>query len=325
MAIPSVEEISIPMLEMVSDGREYRLSEITDLLAEHFSLTAEERIEREPSGEGRFRKHCQWAESLMTDHGLLESTQPGYHRITERGLQKLRQHAEAPPNETEEERQEIVRPNEGRTELRENRAELPILTEEAIRRIVREEINRAKEELKKVLSAFIFSEEGGSTSGSVGSSQQDEGFSGASGFDNHSGRAAATDATPANDLGASDGPGSDGIPQSLDSSVGNSVGRRDRGNSGNATVGLIRIGGNTGSATHTRPVTVRFGGRSCAAHNQSWKNLLARVCESLGVPNFNRDTPLSAEVTRRVIVNLINRHTGIQPEEIHFDVYRDRN
>ena len=155
MAIPGELEIVMPLLERVSHGEEYQIRDIIDPLADHFSLTTEERVERYPSGEGRFRKKCRWAEYHMTERGLLESTRRGYHRITEQGLEELRRHAEALANETAEARHGIVEPEQAQDELRENPAVIPNVTEEAIRRIVREEIESAKQELKSVLKEMI--------------------------------------------------------------------------------------------------------------------------------------------------------------------------
>ena len=157
MPIPSVRQIMIPLLEMVSHGEEYRLRDIMDSLADHFSLTGEERMERIPSGQGRFRKNCQWAEFRMTQRGFLESTRRGYHRITEQGRAELRQNSDVSRGVTEETMRHDFH---GTTErglevLKEASSEAPNVTEEAIRRIVREEIERAKQELKRALREAI--------------------------------------------------------------------------------------------------------------------------------------------------------------------------
>lgn len=155
MAIPGELEIVMPLLERVSHGEEYQIRDIIEPLADHFSLTPEERVERYPSGEGRFRKKCRWAEYHMTERGLLESTRRGYHRITEQGLEELSRRTEAPSNESEEARHEIVKTELTQDELRENPAVFPNVTEETIRRIVREEIERVKQEFKGALSEVI--------------------------------------------------------------------------------------------------------------------------------------------------------------------------
>ena len=127
MPTPSQLEIMSPLLKMVSHGREYRLRDMAEALADHFSLTAEERAERVPSGDLRFYKKCGWAQYRLKRNGLLESTRRGYHKITEQGLEEVRQ----------------------------NSGVLPNVNEESIRRIVREEIDRAKQELKSALREII--------------------------------------------------------------------------------------------------------------------------------------------------------------------------
>ena len=61
------------------------------------------------------------------------------------------------------------------------------------------------------------------------------------------------------------------------------------------------------------------------APNQSWRSLLGALYKLLDERNFSRDSQLSAEAIRRVIVKLIIRHVGIEADEILFDVYRDRS
>lgn len=150
MPVPNQSEIMNPLLELVSDGQEYRIRDIIDRLADHFSLTGEERMERVPSGEGRFRKNCQWAEFNMTQNGLLESTRRGHHRITEQGREVLRQNSSARVSVNEEIVRQIVT-----AELGENLAAFANEAEDAIRRIVREEIDRVKQEVKIALREVI--------------------------------------------------------------------------------------------------------------------------------------------------------------------------
>lgn len=154
--------------------------------------------------------------------------------------------------------------------------------------------------------------------------QQDEGAASVSGSGNLSGQTAAMNVPSVRDLGSSNQPKSVGNPQSLGATFGNRSGGRKRENSGSSAVGLIRIKGNRDTVTHTRPVAIIFGGRRCAAPNQSWRSLLEALYELLDVHNFTRDSQLGAEAIRRVIVKLITHHAGIDKDEIVFEVYRDR-
>ncbi|MDE0300033.1 MAG: hypothetical protein OXN17_15470 [Candidatus Poribacteria bacterium] len=155
MAIPTQTDIMPALLEMVSHGREFRLRDMVEDLGDHFSLTREEREERVPSGDGRFFKLCGWAQHRLKIAGLLESTRRSYHRITERGLEELGQNTRVVPKETEESRRGSMRTAREWEELKEDLPVSPSITEEAVRRIVREEIERVKQELKGALSEVI--------------------------------------------------------------------------------------------------------------------------------------------------------------------------
>jgi len=50
MAIPDFQSIMLPFLETIKDGREYKMLEVRELLADHFNLTDEDKKELLPSG-----------------------------------------------------------------------------------------------------------------------------------------------------------------------------------------------------------------------------------------------------------------------------------
>jgi restriction system protein len=98
MLIPTTEQIKLPLLRLVADGREFQLRDIVPSLADHFSLTDEERNELLPSGRIRkFYNRCNWAQHGLKSEGLLESPRRGYHRITDRGREFLNQNSDDPP------------------------------------------------------------------------------------------------------------------------------------------------------------------------------------------------------------------------------------
>ena len=43
--IPDYQTVMLPLLKVVSDGKEYKLSDIVEILAKEFNLTKEERAE----------------------------------------------------------------------------------------------------------------------------------------------------------------------------------------------------------------------------------------------------------------------------------------
>ena len=92
MTIPHFQSIMLPLLTFAGDDQEHSLRETIDALADEFSLTDEERRELLPSGQqATFDNRVGWARTYLKKAGLLNSTQRGYFRITERGKAILAQ------------------------------------------------------------------------------------------------------------------------------------------------------------------------------------------------------------------------------------------
>ena len=97
MPLPKLRQIKLPLLQLVTDGREYQLRDIVPQLQDYFSLTDEERNEVISSGRTkRFHHACGWAQHELKSEGLLESTRRGYHRITAQGLEFFKQNSGSP-------------------------------------------------------------------------------------------------------------------------------------------------------------------------------------------------------------------------------------
>lgn len=80
----------LPALQHVADGREHHYRDIVDALANHFSLTDEEREETGSGGQRKsFDSHCSWALINLQEAVLLERTESRYWKITGRGLKVL--------------------------------------------------------------------------------------------------------------------------------------------------------------------------------------------------------------------------------------------
>ncbi len=75
--LPTGKEMEQPALKVLADGKEHRRVEIIDYLAEHFSLTADEREYLSKTGQ---------SEKHLMNKGLIERTRIGYYRITTLGL-----------------------------------------------------------------------------------------------------------------------------------------------------------------------------------------------------------------------------------------------
>ncbi|HDZ62399.1 MAG TPA: restriction endonuclease [Nitrospirae bacterium] len=92
MMIPKYEEIMLPLLKYLSDGKEHGLSETHDALAEQFKLTNEELRELLPSGKQTvFRNRVGWARTYMKKAGLLISPKRAHFKISEKGIELLKE------------------------------------------------------------------------------------------------------------------------------------------------------------------------------------------------------------------------------------------
>jgi restriction system protein len=94
MAIPSFQDITLPVLRLTGDGKEHSKKEFLGILAKQFNLTAAEREELLESGrQGRFDNRTAWAISYLRNALLIETTVRGRFKIAPRGLELLK----APP------------------------------------------------------------------------------------------------------------------------------------------------------------------------------------------------------------------------------------
>jgi len=95
MTIPTFQEITLPLLQLASDGQVRVLANTRKQLAGHFTLTEAEEQELLPSGrQARFANRVAWAKVYLERAGLLSSPGRGQFQITERGRMVL----ENPPS-----------------------------------------------------------------------------------------------------------------------------------------------------------------------------------------------------------------------------------
>jgi restriction system protein len=98
VSIPDYQAIMLPLLKYAADGKEHSLRETIEALSDQFNLTDEERKDLLPSGQqATFDNRVGWARTYLKKAGLLQSTRRGYYRITDRGIDVLR---EKPPEIT---------------------------------------------------------------------------------------------------------------------------------------------------------------------------------------------------------------------------------
>src|SRR4051812_35937784 len=92
MTLPTYQRVMLPLLRVAADGQEHSLRGTIEQLAEEFHLSNEERKELLPSGgQATFDNRVGWARTYMKKAGLIESPRPGYLKITDRGLEVLKQ------------------------------------------------------------------------------------------------------------------------------------------------------------------------------------------------------------------------------------------
>jgi len=92
MAIPGFQSIMLPLLKQLSDKQEHSLRDLTEKLAMHFNLSDKELREMIPSGQTRlFGNRVGWTRTYLKKAGLLESSRRGYVKITDRGLDVLKE------------------------------------------------------------------------------------------------------------------------------------------------------------------------------------------------------------------------------------------
>jgi restriction system protein len=92
MPIPDFQNIMLPSLECLRDRKERSMRDVTELLAERFKLTEEERAEHIPSGEQKlFYNRVAWTKTHLKAAALLENRTRGIVRISDLGLRVLDQ------------------------------------------------------------------------------------------------------------------------------------------------------------------------------------------------------------------------------------------
>ena len=86
MPIPTTDQMVLPVLRYIADGREYRRLSLLNVITERFSLTKDER--------GRLSKSGEIERSLDSKGFIERATQKWHYRITTRGLEFLNQNSE---------------------------------------------------------------------------------------------------------------------------------------------------------------------------------------------------------------------------------------
>ncbi len=91
--IPNYQEFMRPFLEVAqaANGKEVKLRDVINELADKFNLTEDEREESLPSGkQSILDNRVGWARTYLSKAGLLEVTRRAHFIITDRGISALK-------------------------------------------------------------------------------------------------------------------------------------------------------------------------------------------------------------------------------------------
>ena len=91
--IPNYQEFMRPFLEVAqaANGKEVKLRDVINELADKFNLTEDEREETLPSGkQSILDNRVGWARTYLSKAGLLEVTRRAHFKITDRGINSLK-------------------------------------------------------------------------------------------------------------------------------------------------------------------------------------------------------------------------------------------
>jgi len=92
MAIPDFQSIMLPLLKFTEDKNEHSKGEAVEHISKLFNLSEEEKRELLPSGQQEIiNNRVGWARTYLIKAGLLQSTRRSYFKITDKGLDALKQ------------------------------------------------------------------------------------------------------------------------------------------------------------------------------------------------------------------------------------------
>jgi restriction system protein len=100
VVVPDYETIMLPFLRFASDQKEHAMRDVVDYISNFFKLTDDEKRELLPSGkQAKINNRVGWARTHLKKALLIESTKRGYVRISDRGLNVLKQNPPKIDNE----------------------------------------------------------------------------------------------------------------------------------------------------------------------------------------------------------------------------------
>ena len=150
--IPDYQSIMLPLLEFISDGKEYKMRNVTDELALRFGVTEEEQKELLPSGVAPiFYNRTAWAKTYLKKAGLIDSPKQGIVVISKRGLEVLKKKPSSINVKFLKQFSEFV---EFQTTKRENETEIETSEEQSIQ-TPEESLETAYQKIRKSLASEL--------------------------------------------------------------------------------------------------------------------------------------------------------------------------
>jgi len=91
MPIPDYQTCMLPLLRIAEDGKEHRVVDAVNIIADQYNLSPEERQELLPSGKQLIiSNRVGWARTYLKQAGLLRDPKRSYFQITDRGREVLK-------------------------------------------------------------------------------------------------------------------------------------------------------------------------------------------------------------------------------------------
>lgn len=90
MALPTYEDLMLPLLRHIADGRQYSYADVVPLLQRDFRLSAADLAVTNEGGQPRLTNRTQWAKKYLQEAGLVHGLRKFV--ITPRGQATLQSH-----------------------------------------------------------------------------------------------------------------------------------------------------------------------------------------------------------------------------------------
>lgn len=153
MAIPTYEDLMLPLLKNLEDKKEKHVGELIESLIIEFNLSKEEREQLLPSGKQRvIANRVGWSRTHLKKAGLLEYVARGVYKITRRGLDVLQQNPNRIDNKTLRQFPEF---NEFQNQKKEKSAKIVIEDLEETHNTPEESLETAYETIRSSLASEI--------------------------------------------------------------------------------------------------------------------------------------------------------------------------